>query len=487
MLLTSVFLAGHAITRRAEAPWLKAVARVVFLTVLIRALNAFRSQFEILSTGHIRMWAGQAGYLTLAGTLMVLLFIAVRRFGLEGVTRMGARLLLVLAPFGLVNCIQGTWLAVKYGPSTNWEQPAAIFPAARNGTARVLWLIFDEMDERITFADRPAGLDLPELDRLQGEGLFATHAYPPAGHTTQSVPALLTGQLVAGVAMTGPAEQSLEIPALPSVVDWSSQPDVFRDALAEGFSTGLIGWCIPYCRIIGNHLNSCSWFPADQVADHRTLSVAGNMIRQDLALLYLAPFGGRRVTNWLDRTMIDYRVHQLATYEAMIDEAIALASSPRFDLSFIHMPVPHAPYIYDRRNQTTSATEASSYLDNLALADAALGRLRQAMEKSNIWERTTLIVSSDHWWRTDLLETRRFWDPDDAVIRSDRPDRRVPFIVRLAGQTGGATYEPEFNTVLTRDFIRAVMKGDVVLYEDAVKWLDDHRSIGESPYHLYDQ
>jgi len=61
----------------------------------------------------------------------------------------------------------------------------------------VLWLIFDEMNEELLFASRPQALSLPNFDHLRSEALIATNAFPPAGHTTQSIPALLTGRLIA--------------------------------------------------------------------------------------------------------------------------------------------------------------------------------------------------------------------------------------------------------------------------------------------------
>ena len=48
----------------------------------------------------------------------------------------------------------------------------ALAPPLRGDTSqpRVVWLIFDELDERVAFAARPANLSLPEFDRLRAAG-----------------------------------------------------------------------------------------------------------------------------------------------------------------------------------------------------------------------------------------------------------------------------------------------------------------------------
>ena len=50
---------------------------------------------------------------------------------------------------------------------------------ARGKSPRVLWVIADEWDYRLTFVDRNPTLQLPEIDRLRGTSLYADHASPP--------------------------------------------------------------------------------------------------------------------------------------------------------------------------------------------------------------------------------------------------------------------------------------------------------------------
>jgi arylsulfatase A-like enzyme len=105
--------------------------------------------------------------------------------------------------------------------------------------------------------------------------------------------------------------------------------------------------------------------------------------------------------------------------------AKSAVANPELDLVFIHLPVPHLPRLYDRRQRKMIGPrrhQSSDYLDNLALADRTIGELRASMENTGLWDRTAVIVTSDHSFR----ESREL---------DGKRDFRVPFIVKLPGKT----------------------------------------------------
>ena len=83
------------------------------------------------------------------------------------------------------------------------------------------------------------------------------------------------------------------------------------------------------------------------------------------------------------------------------------------------------------------------------------------MISAGLWDKTTVLVSSDHPDRTSLFV-------------DGREDKRVPFLLKLAGQTSGVTYEPLLQTVVTKPLLEAIMEGKVTTPEDAVSWLTAH-------------
>ena len=85
-------------------------------------------------------------------------------------------------------------------------------------------------------------------------------------------------------------------------------------------------------------------------------------------------------------------------YASVMAQAKELIEDSRIRFAFVHLPVPHPPGIYDRKRHTMSSS--GTYLDNLALADETLAALQNDIQSTPAAGNTTLIVSSDHSWRT---------------------------------------------------------------------------------------
>jgi Sulfatase len=486
-LLTALFLLCYQLVRRFGGRGWPQLARICFVLLFLLALNSIYVQMNSL-TGHaLRAHLGRAGLISIMVLLFALIAFVLARYGLQRLTQIVAIILLILSPFGVLGFVQATWQAVKYERLTERTQPRAPLLAG-NGAERprVLWLIFDELDERVAFSARPASVRLPELDRLQRESFMATNAFPPGSHTLQSLPALLTGQLISAVKPVSPNELLLTIPPQPTPVNWSAQPDIFTSARAAGLNTAVVGWYHPYCRVIGAHLNACYTEPASQLIDYDRFGLSNNLLKQERGLLYLLPFTIAARANTRTRNLDAMRAADLNDYRALLAQAKSVASDPKFGLLLVHLPVPHPPNIYDRSRGDFATDGTHSYLDNLALMDRTLGELRQAMEQAGTWEHTTVVVSSDHWWRTDYWRGHPFWTAEDDALALGPVDHRVPFLVKLAEAHHALTYEAAFNTVLTHDLIIALLDGKISNTEQIATWLDAHRTIGESPYESYD-
>jgi hypothetical protein len=486
LALTAVFYWVFTLVWRHAGPFLRNCLRLAFLIIFLRALNGVRIQFQSLSTGHLKLLFGQAGFFLLGMSLLALLILIIWRCGLANVTRVAAVIALVLSPLGLVAAIQGTLQVIKNNALASRElQSLPLLPPGAKSQPRVLWVIFDEMSADLTFSRRPPTLELPEFDRFQNGALSATNAYPPAGRTMQSIPALLTGRLVAGVKPAGPNELLITFAGQKEAVGWNQEQDIFSAARIAGLNTAVVGWYHPYCRVIGQRLSKCFWQPASQLTNPEKFSVARMILDQDVELLQLLPFTGR-LRQRVNKTP-DYRAALLFDYHELVDRATQLAADPDIKLAFVHLPVPHPPYIYDRRRDVWDTTGELSYLDNLAIADRALGQLRTAMEQTGSWNSTTVVISSDHWWRTEYWDIRKpVWSPADDPYRGEGANHRVPFLIKLAGQKTGSEYDAAFNTVLTHDLILEVLNGKVSSPEQVTTWLDTHRTIGESPFQTYD-
>jgi arylsulfatase A-like enzyme len=114
--------------------------------------------------------------------------------------------------------------------------------------------------------------------------------------------------------------------------------------------------------------------------------------------------------------------------------------------------------------------------------DRTFGDLRRAVEQAGLWDDTVVLVSSDHWWRTDIWPKDQSWTEEEQAIVSNSADHRVPFILKLKRQKEKVIYNTSFNTVLSQDLLLAALRGELSAPEDVTAWLDQHRSMEKSPY-----
>ena len=317
---------------------------------------------------------------------------------------------------------------------------AAPLPSNPAGV-RVVWIIFDEWSQAITFGNRPAGLDLPNFDRLRAESFYATSAQPPGGFTRISIPSLLLGEHVEAAVARGPAELQVRLSSRRDAVSWSSLLNVFDTARQMGFNTALAGWFHPYGRVLNRSLTRCYW-TAGQLApgveepmQPESLPAAmRDRARRQLAAL---PLIHRLIGLHAER---DARQADVEKFRYLLERALEITADPSIGLVFLHLPVPHPPGIYDRSQKIFTTDPARGYLDNLALADASLGILRQKMEDAGVWNRTAVMVSADHSLRPSMWRDQHVWnEEDESAARGN--SSAIPFMLKLPGQDHGLTFE----------------------------------------------
>ena len=383
-------------------------------------------------------------------------------------TKIAVSMLLVLSPLALVNLCSALWLRHKYCPSRESFAARSAPPLNQAKSApHVFWIVFDEMDQYAAFDGRPT-LALPELDRLRHEAIFAERAYPPAGFTLMSMPALISGKFIAGVTPLHPDELEIQFPD-QTKSGWSTQPSVFSRAREMGFKTGVVGWYHPYCRVLGSTLDFCRW---EQAVDESNftrgqLTVAGSMRVWAHSLLYAIPFVFRALRINYDAQR---REDHITEYKTLLQYAREVSTRPDLNLVLLHFPVPHAPWIYDGEKGTLSSSGlGSTYIDNLALADRTLGELRQSLATAGLWDQSAILVTSDHWWR-------------ESPTLNGRRDHRVPFILKLPGQKEGRVFSEAFNTIATNDLLLSILQRKFPDADSTLQWLHQHRSAGESEF-----
>jgi hypothetical protein len=312
-----------------------------------------------------------------------------------------------------------------------------------NARVRVVWIVFDELDGAISFKRRPAGLELPEFDRLRSQSLFLENAFQAGLNTDISMTSFITGRQATAVNSDDfhRMQVSFDHTQEPKFQDVAALPNIFQRTRELGMNSGMVAWHIPFCRLLGKDLNYCHFEPRQG----RTVAPEPGLLR----------------TVWMQMGglfPLDDRADHLDNYRALMEHGTRMAADPRLGLVLLHLNVPHHPLIYDRFKDEITIWNFGTrwYLHNLELTDKTLGRLRAEMEQAGVWDDTTVIVTGDHCFR--------------AIAGG-----RVPMLIKPAKHHGGeVAYAQAVNVMFTHDLALALLRQEVQTPAQITAWLDQH-------------
>ena len=395
--------------------------------------------------------------------------------------KVGRAMASILLAFSLLVPIQmamAVWNILRQPPASKFlNRPRRDAKAPSNpAKTRVVWMIFDEWDDELTFALRPKNVEMPALDQLRSESIYVSGAVSAASYTLESIPSMLLGRRLTKVRPSDLKTLYANYGKKDTSV-WDERSTVFTDAKAAGLRTAIVGWYHPYCRVLDDTVDVCeSYLPVDARAS----------FRDEALMRHFGVFGSIRNTmaNRLSRTSVGktlgiqrapmhyiFREDREDIYRKISANAMALASDPRIEFVFIHWNIPHSPGIYDRTKNHFASTDNANYFDNLELVDAAIGQAREAMTRAGLWDTTTLIVTSDHPMRPELWESATEWTPEEAKLTHQRSSASVPFFIKIAGQKDAVMIRNPFQVVRTRELISAIRTGKVRTHADVISWM----------------
>lgn len=465
LLLALLIWLAARLVRGGGSRWLRVLAGWAFLFSLLIPLNVWRLHSG-LAGSQVRDTLGLVGAVLVLLVALAALVLMARNLGVA--VRGAMVLVTVLAPFVLVTFGQSAWAAIRYGlldPAEFRDQAAAgpVAPADPGEAGRVVWLVFDELDQHLAFRDRPADVELPAFDRLRDEAIYAPEVEPVAFSTELAIPAFLTGERV--LEAEGVAANELRV-----VTDTAAPAGrlgelrtVFTEARERGLDAALVGWYHPYCRMLADELTRCAWYP--HIDGDRGLTLGRAMLEQQRRFLGSVP-GFHRI-GWMlgaDLNVFDELLgvpgaaSHTRQYRRILDAALAVAADPEIELVFIHLPVPHLPPIYDRAAGRFEPGPGADYFDNLVLADRTLATLRDAMERAGVWDSTAVLVTSDHPQRIPVRSVHG----DVGRAEHERylaEHGRVPFLLKMPGQTRGTVVDAPFSALVAHEIVLRLLNG----------------------------
>jgi hypothetical protein len=357
----------------------------------------------------------------------------------------------------LFQAARGTFL--RYPPAAYRDRVLAQPFSNPPKGVRVVWIIFDELSQEIAFGNRPQGARLPNLDRLKATSFFATAAKAPGEATLISMPGLILGEPVVEAIPRGPDKLYLRTHSQSKPVPWSVLPSVFDDARELGFNTALLGWYHPYGRLLNRSLTHCFWTPQwlNAGVEEQFAEPAFWYSMWDRARLQLAALPGAGHLPGVFPGVYE-RQAKVKLFSLLLSRALEWAADPSIGLVLLHLPVPHPPSIYSSSEGALTPKGRMGYLDNIVLADRALGLLRRSIEEAGLWNQSAILVSADHGWRTPFWRNSPGWTAaEEAASHSDTA--AVPFLLKLPGQASGAVYDKALPTIVTRRLIVEILSG----------------------------
>lgn len=357
-------------------------------------------------------------------------------------------------------CLAVTFLGSPIELQTQKRLPPDPPPAARlagSPPVRVLWILFDDWDERMTFADRAPGLQLPVIDELAYRSFNGTRALAvQAGRvpvdqmsTYGAVPSLLYGRVLGRAEV--PDAKTMNIDFLPPTADavtLGNGQELFSRVRARGWNAAAAGWYLPYCRVFGSQLSDCYWdiryIPA-YAASHNFVHAALDETRMLFETAAFSPFGP---------SLVDVR-HQ-SEYREILASGRRFASDASIGVALIHFNIPHTPYFYDPKIGPSPRYGywGSLYSDALQWVDRSVGEILSSVRQAGLDGKTAVILSSDHPFRF-----------------SGSQDPHVPFIVHLPGTADGVVWDEEFSAIRTADLIMAIASGEVKLPSEVAQFV----------------
>jgi hypothetical protein len=405
----------------------------------------------------------------IAGALLV--WLAVRT---SSAARAYAAVLFLMLPLAPVLAAQAAWVQWQRPPAEDYAGTVPSQPG-RSTPTRVVVMVFDEWDERLAIDDRPDRVELPVLDRLLGQSFRAARA-AGGGYlgVDSSIKSMLTGQRLQtvdprglGVRIDGGNRQVIDEAAA-----WVDAPTLFSEMKRRGWSSSVVGWYIPYCRLQGQHLRACSWQPGGSVYGRRELvfelSYAEHLRTMAVRQLERVPMSRRLGLN----RSIQERRSLLAEEVTRIRDRFGAALDSA-DLLYVHWPVPH-PFGVEAPSSPI-AGQAPNYFDNLVVADRLLADVQDSLTRAGRWDQITLVMTSDHSLRTWYWQSSGAWTDEEQRATGGQQSPYVPFVVKFAGRHAPLVYDQPFTIALLSDIVLAMADEAVTNPAELAAWLDAHR------------
>ena len=450
----AILLTGFLISTERFPTRIKRIAGAMFSGLMLWSIVRFAIEMLILLQYPIESW----GRIWELSAIAIPLISGVMAVFLPRFASMGVRMVrITLTAFSF----SALWIVPHLIHLALARQPvrtaaSIVSPAAAGSISnrRIIWILFDELSYDQAFDHVAPGIQLPNLNRLRSSSVTFSNLQADGYRTDRIIPSLLLGRHIEQFRSTTTGELSYWDESGRRWIDYDPSATLFGLAERNGWNTGIDGWYNPYCEILAPVLNVCFTDPGivlvpmeDYGASEDKAVLANAAILPDDFLAAL--IHPKRVT--LEEHM--------QAYLAIMMHARGQIRDNRLSFVLLHIPIPHPPGIYDRHRHVLRA--GGNYLDNLVLADDTLGMLIREIDASPSASQTTLIVTSDHSWRTPMWRQDQGWSAEEEQVSGGQFDSRPVLLAHFPQQASGQEVTALLPEMLEHDMIAGMLLGQI--------------------------
>jgi hypothetical protein len=389
---------------------LMAVAALPLASLVAELLQQFPNDGLL-----IRAWENPFIRAGVPGTLLLAILAALLLVP-AGLGRFVQRVLLALSPVAVL--VLYTVASSAYYRHPPVVREAAVTAGAPSNCNSVVALLFDELSFAYLYDGNAVKPAYPALRALAGTSTQYLHVTAPGHETLVSLPGYLAVRHFDDVKVEAGTLVDVDSAGRAAPFSARAEDSLFAGARRLGLSTEMAGYYLPYCDLLGDLVDTC-----------RSLSFY-NVARLDAGF---SPLDAIRTTLVLWPRQFPFGLLKNPPFarlqRGLVDNLIAFARRPlpssRPVFRFVHFSIPHLPFVFaaagfDPPFNPLRTSPDDAYVAQIGYVDRLVGELTAQMKREGSFERTTLIVFSDHGFRFGGQENNPM---------------HIPFIVKHAGQT----------------------------------------------------
>jgi len=415
ILLGFVFSLGFNLTEKLENKFLKISTLSVLLFIpfssyflyLIKAVNIYR---ELILFANIIQ---DHRFISLTVLALFVFFILKKR---EVIIAIQYKLCMI---FSFLNIyIIALFIGIIFNsasitpPLPHSNKPQSPSSSLQN----IIFIVFDELSYQYLYKDRDIKEDYKNIKFFSDESNNYHSAFSPGKRTLVSIPSYIAGKKLDNVMLF-----NNEIKSKGADGKFEENPflreNIFTHAMQLGYKTALVGWYHNYCEFLSNVLDFCDAYSIYKfVPKNAEFSIFHPFATNLILLPYRKPSGFLKIP-------VSVRSHSNAVKRILNSTKYAFENFTGA-LMFIHFPIPHKPFIFDGENFVTifdAFTESDkNYNNQLMLVDKVFGEVLKKLKDLEIYDTSTIILTSDHNFRIKF---------DDEKVK------QVPLLIKHRNQT----------------------------------------------------